>query len=351
MGFSGRSCVMDGNGDWPSKKIRKHRSQSPSRDVSPVPSHYSEPISFLQRRDVIASLPRLPGVREPIRDEDDDDDVRSHKSLPVMTALTLRPKHERSLKSQVISGLPPLISSRCSLIVKGTGCKTDLKLPPITKSGKFWKETDPQRPPCRAGCRLEKMKFDSAEPTHAFIHPRIVPVGALSVKVHSVEGSEPCLVPARASRVSPGSRLTFQSPVVQAVYPINPEGVEQMKQADRACRPLRSVLKKAHASNGRMFDCPLAAHLLEPFSGFQEHLCRQILHSPLPYRAALPQGRFPCQQDQVDLLPACRGPYSSLMERTVELCNSQGRMFPKITITCPTPSPKHLCRTGTRHAA
>lgn len=195
------------------------------------------------------------------------------------------------------------------------------------------------------------MEFDSAEPTHAFIHPKTVPAGALSVKVHCVEGNKLCLAPARPSRVPPGSRLTFQSPVVQAVYPINPEGAQQMKRADRACRPPRSVLKKAHASNGRMFDCPLATHLLEPFSGFQEHLCRQILHSPLPYRAALPQVHVPCRQDQVDLLPACGGPYSSLMERTVELCKSQGRMFPKITMTCPTPSPKHLCCTGTRHAA
>nr|XP_055047230.1 uncharacterized protein si:dkey-39a18.1 [Misgurnus anguillicaudatus] len=347
MGFTGRHCVMDGNGDWSSKKIRKHRSQSPCRDVSPVPSHYSEPVSLLQRRDVIASLP---GVRKPIRDEDDDDDVRSHKSLPAMTALTLQPKQMRSHK--VISGLPPLINSRCSLIVKGTGCKTGFKLPPITKSKKFWMETDLQRPPCRAGYRPEKMEFNT-KPTHAFIHPKIAPVDqtALSVKVHNVGENEPCIATAGASGVSPRSRLTFQSPVVQAVYPISPRDVQQMRQADRACQPLRSVLKKAHASNGRVFDCPLATHLLDPFSGFQEQLCRQILHSPLPYRTALPQITVPCRQDQVDVLSACRGPYSSLMERTVELCNSQGQKFPKITMTCPTPSPKRLCRTGMRHAA
>uniref|UniRef100_A0A8C1WAF9 Si:dkey-39a18.1 n=1 Tax=Cyprinus carpio TaxID=7962 RepID=A0A8C1WAF9_CYPCA len=335
----------------PSKKIRKHRSQSPFRDVSPVPSHFSEPASCLQHRDVIASLPCLPGIKGPLRDEDDDDDVRSHKSLPaVMTGLTLQPREKRSYrhsKNHITSSLPPLISARCSLFVRGTGCKTVPKLPPITKSSNTWKETDPPRPPCRSGCRPDKMEFSSAKPVHA----KIVPVGqtSLSVKVHSVEGNGPCLLPAKASGVSPKSRLTFQSPVEQAVYPISPDTMQQMRQTDRACQPLRSVLKKA--PNGGVFDCPLAAHLLEPFSGFQEHLCRQILHSPLPYCAALPQVHIPCHQDQVDLLPAHRGPYGSLMERTVELCNSQGQKLPKITMTRPTPSPKYLCRTESWNAA
>ncbi|XP_056113446.1 uncharacterized protein si:dkey-39a18.1 isoform X1 [Rhinichthys klamathensis goyatoka] len=353
MGFSGKGLPMDGKGDWPSNKIRKHRSQSPFRDVSPVPSHFSEPVSFLQHGDVTANLPRLPGVRGPLRDEDDDDDVRSHKSLPaVMTTLTLHPRDKRSYRhSESRISLPPLISTRCSLIVKGTGFKTVSKLPPITKSRNNGKETDPPRPPCRSGCRPDKMEFLSAKPAHALMHPKIVPVGqtSLSVKVHTVQGNGPCLVPAKASGVSPRSRLTFQSPVVQAVYPISPDTMQQMRQTDRACQPLRSVLKKA--PNRGVFDCPLAAHLLEPFSEFQEHLCRQILHSPLPYRAALPQVHISCHQDQVDLLPAHRGPYSSLMKCTVELCNSQGQKLPKITMTCPTPSPKRLCRTEMRHAA
>ncbi|XP_051547454.1 uncharacterized protein LOC127436949 [Myxocyprinus asiaticus] len=347
---------MDGIGDWPSNKIRKRRNQSPFRDVSPVPSHFSEPVSFLQHRDVIASLPRLPGVKGALRDEDDDD-TRSHKSLPVvMTALTLQPRHNRSHRvseNQVISRLPPLISSRCSLIVKGTGCKTDFKLPPITKFRNTWNEMEPLRPPCRAGYRPDKMETDSAKPVHAFIHPKIVPVGqtALSVKVHSVQGNGPYLSPSKDSGVSRGSRITFQSPVVQAVYPISPDTVQQMRQTDIACQSLRSVLKKAQAPYGGVFNCTLVPHLLEPFSGFQEHLCRQILHSPLPYCAALPQVHIPCQQDQVDLVPARRGPYGSLMERTVELCNSQGKKLPRITMTRPTPSPKYLCRTETRHAA
>ncbi|XP_016140828.1 uncharacterized protein [Sinocyclocheilus grahami] len=347
MGFSVKGVPMDGNGDWPSKKIRKHRSQSPFRDVSPVPSHFSEPASCLQHRDVIASLPCLPGVKGPLGDEDDDDDddVRSHKSLPaVMTGLTLQPREKRSYrqsKNHITSGLPPLISARCSLIVRGTGCKTVPKFPPVTKSRNTWKETDPPRPPCRSGCRPDKMEFSSAKPIHA----KIVPVEqtSLSVKVHSVQGNGPRLLPAKASGVSPRSRLTFQSPVVQAVYPISPDTTQQMRQTDRACQPLRSVMKKV--PNRGVFHCPLAAHMLEPFSGFQEHLCRQILHSPLPYRAALPQVHIPCHQDQVDLLPAHRGPYGSLRERTVELCNSQGQKLPKITMTCPTPSPKYLCRT------
>lgn len=184
------------------------------------------------------------------------------------------------------------------------------------------------------------MEFSSAKPVHALMHPKNVPVGqtSLSFKMHSVQGNGPCLLPAKASGVSPRSRLIFQSPVVQAVYPISPDTMQQMRQTDRACQPLRSVLKKA--PNEGVFDCPLVAQLLEPFSGFQEHLCRQILHSPLPYCADLPQVHFPCLQDQVDLLPAHRGLYDSLMERTVELCNSQAQKLPKITMTCPTPSPK-----------
>ncbi|XP_052410319.1 uncharacterized protein si:dkey-39a18.1 [Carassius gibelio] len=348
MGFSGKGFPMDANGDWPSKKIKKHR----SRDVSPVPSHFSEPASFLQHRDVIASLPCLPGVKRQLRDEEDDDDVRSLKSLPaVMTGKTLQPRDKRSYRhseNHKISGLPPLISTRCSLIVKGTGCKTVPKLPPITKSWKTWKEIDPPRPPCRSGCRPDKMEFSSAKPVHALMHPKIVPAGQTSLSFKA-QGNGPCLLPAKASGVSLRSRLTFQSPVVQAVYPISPDTMQQMRQTDRACQPLRSVLKKA--PNGGVFDWPMAAHLLEPFSGFQEHLCRQILHSPLPYLAALPQVHFPCLQDQVDLLPTHRGPYGSLMERTVELCNSQGQKLPKITMTCPTPSPKYLCRTEFRHAA
>ncbi|XP_043093976.1 uncharacterized protein si:dkey-39a18.1 isoform X2 [Puntigrus tetrazona] len=336
MGF-----FMDANGDWPSKKIKKNRSQSPFRDVSPVPSHFSEPASFLQHRG-------------PLRDEDDDDDVRSHKSLPAVTGQTLQHRDKKSYRhsgKHNITGLPPIITTRCSLIVKGTGYKTVPKLPPIAKSRNTRKQIDPPRPPCRFGSRPDKMEFSSTKPVHALMHPKILPVGqtSLSFKVHSVQGNGPCLLSANASGVSPRSRLTFQSPVVQAVYPISPDTIQQMRQTDRACQPLRSVLKKA--PNGGVFDCPLAAHLLEPFSGFQEHLCRQILHSPLPYRAALPQVHFPCLQDQEDLLPAYRGPYGSLMERTVELCNSQGQKLPKITMTCPTPSPKYLSRTEFQHAA
>ncbi|XP_056311066.1 uncharacterized protein si:dkey-39a18.1 [Danio aesculapii] len=339
MGFSGKDLPMDGNEDWHSHKIRKNRSQSPFRDVSPVPSYFSEPVSFLQHRDVLASLPRLPRVRKPHRDEEDDDDARSHKSLPaVFESLTLQPRHNRSRrpsKNNIMSGLPPLISNRCNLIVKGTGCKTVPKLPPITKSRNTWKETN------HSTYRPDKMEFNSATPAHALVHPKIVPVGqtSLSVKAHSVQKNKPCLLP--ASGVSPRSRLTFQSPIVQAVYPISPDTMQQMRQTDRACQPLRSVLKKSPN--------PLAAHLLEPFSGFQEHLCRQILHSPLPYCAALPHIHIPCHQ--VDQLPAHRDPYGSLMERTVELCNSQGHWLPKITMTCPTPSPKHLCRTEMRYIA
>lgn len=72
----------------------------------------TNPACFTQ--DVTANLPRLPGVRRPLRDEDDDDDVRSHKSLPaVMTTLTLQPRDKRSYKhSECRISLPPLISTR-----------------------------------------------------------------------------------------------------------------------------------------------------------------------------------------------------------------------------------------------
>ncbi|XP_051974773.1 uncharacterized protein LOC127637644 isoform X2 [Xyrauchen texanus] len=365
MGFSGRGLAMDGIGDWPSNKIMKRRSQSPFRDVSPVPSHYSEPVSLLHHRDVIASLPRLPGVKGALRDDDDDDDTRSHKSLPaVMTALTLQSRQNRphrNSENKVISRSPPLISSSHSRkMVSQVQFDCDrhwvqncLQTSTDHQIQKYLEGNGPPRPPCRAGCRPDKMETNSAKHAHAFNHLKIVPVGqtALSVKVHSVQGNGPYLSPFKASGVSMGSRLSFQSPVVQAVYPISSDTEQQMEQTDRACQPLRSVLKKAHAPNGGVCNCTLVPHLLEPFSGFQEHLCCQILHSPLPHRAALPQVHIPCHLKQVHLVPARRGPYGSLMERTVELCNSQGQKLPRITMTCPTPSPKHLCRTETRHVA
>ncbi|XP_066580566.1 uncharacterized protein LOC136771905 [Amia ocellicauda] len=97
--------------------------------------------------------------------------------------------------------------------------------------------------------------------------------------------------------------------------------------------------------------------LLEPFSGFREYLQRQLMRSPGPYRAGQtpavrPGGpgtgvasmlNYPSPTEKALLLllpPPLPGSHGPLPQRTVELSSSHGGVLPKITMTCPTPSPK-----------
>uniref|UniRef100_A0A8B9K3B0 Si:dkey-39a18.1 n=1 Tax=Astyanax mexicanus TaxID=7994 RepID=A0A8B9K3B0_ASTMX len=339
MGVPDKHTTMDVNEDWPAglrfRKIRHRRmrrSQSPSREVSPVPSYYSEPISVRQRNDVTLRLPPL--LRWAHQEEEDDsEDTQSLKSLPtVMSTLAFDPKVKRShhlSKEQVISGLnlPPLVTSKCTLVVKGTGCSKPRGFLPVIKS----KSLD--RPPCRAGCRPDKLKASVGQSCQML--PSTIAV----------------------SEEPPGPRITFHSPVVNAEYSVTPDITKETWQTFRTHQSLRPVMKKAQVTNRqgfkflleeRYFPCPREPHLLEPLSGFQEHLRHQLVNSPLPHPTLLPV--------QPHLLINQRdyphhGLHGSRMERTVELCNSQEKRLPRITMTCPTPSPKHLQHPGKRHVA
>lgn len=160
--------------------------------------------------------------------------------------------------------------------------------------------------------------------------------------------------------MSLGPRITFQSPVVQGINPISPDLMKESRHNVQACRPLRPVLKRAQVLNRGALHCLIEEsylpcsnnpRLLEPFSGFKEHLCHQLLNSPLPCRAALPHVNSHHLLQLEALLPVPQGLGSSLMQRTVELCNPQRRQLPCITMTRPTPSPKHLHNTENRHVA
>lgn len=172
-------------------------------------------------------------------------------------------------------------------------------------------------------------------------------------KTWNVDASCPHLPSEKASL---GPRITFQSPVVQGVYPITPESGHR----GQACQPLRPVLKRAQVVNRGALHCLLEENylpcsndrdLLEPFSGFEEHLCHQLLNSPLPCRAALPHINSHHLFQLETMFPVPPGLGSSLIQRTVELCNPQGKQLPSITMTRPTPSPKHLHNTEKRHVA
>lgn len=162
----------------------------------------------------------------------------------------------------------------------------------------------------------------------------------------------------RKQILGPGPRITFHSPVVQAVYPITPNSMKETEETMRTRHPLRPVLKKAQPVNRRAFHflweesyIPSLgeAHLLEPLSSFQEHLRHQILNSPLPRQGPPPHIHSCVFLHQRDCTPL--HPYKAPMDRTVELCSLQGKQLPKITMTCPTPSPKELHCTGKRHVA
>ncbi|TSK13263.1 hypothetical protein Baya_0137 [Bagarius yarrelli] len=324
MGITDKNTVMEEAANWPADvhfpKINRRgtrRSQSSLREVSPVPSHYSEPVSLRKRKDVTARLPCL--INEADQQEDENDDIQSLKSLPtVMNTLISVPKGNRShtsRKGQSVSdfSLPFLGTSKCTLMVK------------------------------------DKVEMSSAYHPLPVGPPQYAPLGKSRPheKSWNIKASRQHLHASVSNKVSLG-------PSVQGVYPIKPAVMKE------AYQPLRPVLMREEALNRGALHCLLEEHylpisnnphLLEPFSGFEEHLRHQLLNSPLPCHAALPHiNSHPLfQLDAV--LPVPQGVCSSLMQRTVELCNPQRKQFPSITMTRPTPSPKHLSNTENRDVA
>lgn len=99
----------------------------------------------------------------------------------------------------------------------------------------------------------------------------------------------------------------------------------------------------------------LHPHFLEPLSGFREQLRRQLLHSPLPYRGdVMPGGHHDTvpptaqhhvsPQDKVQTAP--QGMVTILLQDAVDVPGWHGKALPKITMTRPTPSPKHSSLRG-----
>ncbi|KAM9468243.1 uncharacterized protein Hap1MRO34_014911 isoform 1-T2 [Clarias gariepinus] len=363
MGITDKHAVMDEAANWPAGKHfhkmnhhRTRRSHSPSREVSPVPSYFSEPVSLRKRKDVTGRLPRL--IKGAHQDEDDDDDIQSLKSLPtVMNTLTSDPKINRSRAGRQGHGisdlsLPFLVTSKCTLVVKGTACARAEGLLPAISS------TTLERPPCRAGYRQDKAEMGSTQHPRPVRHPHSE--SCLPEKTWNIKSSYNPLHSSSTNKMPLGPRITFQSPVVQGMYPITPDLMKDSRHNVQVCQPVRPVLKRAQVLNRGALHCLIEEsflpcsnnpHLLEPFSGFEEHLCHQLLNSPLPYRAALPHINSDHLLQLETVLPVPQGLGSSLMQRTVELCNPQGKQVPSITMTRPTPSPKHLHNTENRHVA
>ncbi|KAL4640678.1 hypothetical protein GN956_G11132 [Arapaima gigas] len=109
--------------------VRKRRVR-----LSPVPSHYSEPVPLWHRKCVTGVLPKLAGYGF-WRDE---------------TKSTSRIKRSRGFAKMFNSGLtlPPLSANndalRAGLMVRGSSCLHVSTFPPINTV---------ERPPSRAGCR------------------------------------------------------------------------------------------------------------------------------------------------------------------------------------------------------
>lgn len=92
-------------------------------------------------------------------------------------------------------------------------------------------------------------------------------------------------------------------------------------------------------------------YFLEPLSGFHEQLRRQLLHSPLPYRGDVMSGgsqdtvppsahhRVSCPQDKAQTVS--QGMVTILLQDAVDMPGRHWQALPKITMTRPTPSPKH----------
>ncbi|KAK1790432.1 hypothetical protein P4O66_014339, partial [Electrophorus voltai] len=310
----------------------------------------------------VTGRPR-PLVRGP--HEEDEEDTQSLKSLPtVMNTLAFDPKVKKShrlSRGQVITelSLPPLVTSRCTLAVKGSAYTRVRDFLPAVKSKSV------ERPPGRAGHRPDNPYTGLSQHPHTVGHPSNAPAweNDHSGKMAVTGGSCPYQPLALRPRMSLAPRITPQRVVVQTIHPITPSTMEETKKTGGAHQPLRPVLTTSqepkHGALQRLLDegyLPRAGdpHLLEPFSGFQEHLCRQLLNSPLPCGAALSRSHPPFllwPADHLHAGAALPEPQARGTSRTVELCNSRGRRLPRITMTCPTPSPKHLHHSGRRHMA
>lgn len=187
--------------------------------------------------------------------------------------------------------------------------------------------------------RPDKVEIGSTQHPCPVDHPQHAPLSEshLPEKSWNIKASCQHLPSPSFNKVSLGPQITFQSPAAQGVHPFTPELIKENRHSVQACRPLRPALKRAQVLNRGPLHCLLEEsylpcskdpHLLKPFSGFEEHLCHQLLNSPLPCRAALPHVNSHHLLQPEAMLPVPQGIGNSLMQRTVELCNPQGKQLP-----------------------
>nr|XP_015208231.1 PREDICTED: uncharacterized protein LOC107078034 isoform X1 [Lepisosteus oculatus] len=212
---------------------RKKRVKSPLRDTSPVPSHYSEPVFLRSYKGAMKATPQLCGVR----DGEDDDDVMSLKSVQSMGStlgFTAMVKRYRGLtRRQAAKHRLPSVSveedlQRSCLVVTGASCPRYCTLPPISKTSLAQRQGQ-EHSPSRGGIR----------PDIEQIHP---PEGAATEKVEDQlpvnrdeqcgEGSGSRNGRGESLHPVPQARITFQSPVVQGVFPDTPAGSREEGKAD-----------------------------------------------------------------------------------------------------------------------
>ncbi|KAI1882034.1 hypothetical protein AGOR_G00246540 [Albula goreensis] len=236
-----QDTAMEGGGN------RKKRAKSPSRNISPVPSHYSEPASLHHHTGTIRRVPRLPGERD--RHLEDQDETLSLRSVPsVQRTLSLAPRVKRSRvfpnRSTSNIKLPPVPVEHNHLrgnLVEANGLTQRESVP---LNDQTW-EQQLTRYLCKKTdyCNEEQGSKEEAESKN--------------------------LIPG----LHPAPRIALHSPVVQNVFPIIPDDGQQ-RRLDRARKPLRSLPSTIH--RGGTSDRRTGAvdrHLLQPISEKHYPLC------------------------------------------------------------------------------
>ncbi|CAB1346389.1 unnamed protein product, partial [Coregonus sp. 'balchen'] len=271
----------------------KKRTQSPHREtVSPAPSYYSEPVYLQHRKDVTRDLPPLPGgMRRRGLDEEDEEETLSLRSMPGMrSSLSHASKVKRSWGFPKRHVVP------------------ELRLPPVTKIHPDPRTHEPlrqERPPGGAGYRPEKQGYVPPGPPEkeavGLKKQGDVPPGppekeAVGLKKSFNNKEDLLKVPVvTTSKIISDppppktQRITFHSPVVQAVYPITPDNDTQTRKPEEDRKPpYPRVLSSTSTCAISNTIGPQKVYIFEP------HLLRD---NPPPYSSewtdpkALTQGR------------------------------------------------------------
>ncbi|XP_048864386.1 uncharacterized protein si:dkey-39a18.1 [Brienomyrus brachyistius] len=308
------------------QQTRKQRVHSAQRDISPVPSSYSEPVSLRQRKGVTGELLWLRGCGI----WEDEDETQSVKSLQCGR----RVRRPRAFAKTTDLKLPPVSIDgskiRCSLMVQGSSYPRGCAFPPICqpRTARAW---GLERPPSRAGkrgmerlCEVEDCSKD-ADPSH------------MTTENFHIHPPTSTCVPAKDQ-----GRMEDGTPAMGEVFfglgisiPRGPGGGRDLllrkpqgwKQLWQVMVPqkegMRLPPRPQQHGGGEPQDSSWT-----PNSGHGPYIwrppCRCNSPAP-PHLLQLPGLSFPSM------------PARCLATRTVELASSNGGLVPKITMTCPTP--------------